>query len=168
MKTGTGLFLISFRIVVTSSIFFIVSLAWVNAQNDTLPRGKALNFPFRKYGISIGNSSSFNGIRVNFRDKNVTNVNGFNATLWIKSYPNIYPVVKGISVGTWPTGRSLHGINVGVLGIVASEGNLDGISLVGGGLGAGKNINGIAIAGLGLGGERNINGLSLSGLFTLH
>jgi hypothetical protein len=63
-------------------ISFIVEFS-VSAQ-DTLLNKKSLNFPTKKYGISIGNSYEFTGIRVNFADKNVKTINGLNVTFWLK------------------------------------------------------------------------------------
>jgi len=49
------------------------------AQNPE-DNGKALNLPFRKYGISIGNSYEFTGLRINLINKNVEKINGLNIT----------------------------------------------------------------------------------------
>jgi hypothetical protein len=38
-------------------------------SQDPVPEGRALNIPFRRYGLSIGNSHEFNGIRINFLTK---------------------------------------------------------------------------------------------------
>jgi len=45
-------------------LFFTIVLIICSdvAAQDTPSNGKALNFPFKKYGISIGNSYEFTGI----------------------------------------------------------------------------------------------------------
>lgn len=151
--------------ILTASVIFILSMSpELCAQTDTSSNGNALNFPFKKYGISIGNSIEFNGLRLNFADRNVTRVNGINLTAWMGHYPNNYPIVNGISFGVFPIGSSMRGINVGLGGLIAPKADLDGISIAGIGGGSGKNNNGLAICGIYMIGGGNVNGLSLSGL----
>ena len=50
-------------------VIFLMGGFNLSAQS-TLGDGKALNFPAQKYGISIGNSHEFTGIRINFADEN--------------------------------------------------------------------------------------------------
>lgn len=158
------------------------------AAQDTLYTGKALNFPTRKFGISIGNSPEFNGVRINFADKHVKKVNGLNITFWpdptqsIKQWStgdvSYSSSICGISAGVLPLAGSMKFVNIGLVGIAAAPGCLSGISMGGLGMAASaingvsvcglltqaNKINGIALAGLMLGGVRGINGLSISGL----
>ena len=135
-------------------VIFFIGISYLSAQ-DSLSNGKALNFPFKKYGISIGNSYEFTGIRINFADKNVKKINGLNVTFWAKGKkrgekdPNT-AVVNGISLGIIPVVKSTQFINLGLLGI-----------------GARYNLNGVSIGGLFLGSGGNINGLSISSLLTM-
>lgn len=132
---------------------------------DTLSNGNALNIPFRKYGISIGNSYEFTGIRFNFAERDVRRINGMNLTLWsrFKFIYNEDEIVNGISVGTIASAMKLNGVNIFILGGVTSQ-SLNGLSI--GGIGCGsENVNGISIGGLYQGGG-TINGLSLSGAFS--
>jgi hypothetical protein len=154
---------------------------------DTLYRGKALNIPFRKYGLSIGNSSEFNGIRINFEDKNVKRINGLNVTFWSDNFlrfekwineANYSSVINGISIGVMSTAGSMQPINIGLLCVRASPNNLNGLSIGGITVLSGNNnglsisglltqtavINGIAISGLFVAGVRGINGLAIGGL----
>ncbi len=152
------------------------------SAQDSLSNGKALNFPGKKYGISIGNSYEFTGIRINIADENVKIINGLNVTLWFKFNKNQNAVVNGISAGVIPTGGSMQPVNLGVLGVGANH-NLNGLTLGGFVVGAGGNINGlsvsglltmadgdqsvisgIAISGIGLGAAKAINGLAIGGL----
>lgn len=147
---------------------------------DTLSNANMLNFPADKYGISIGNSYEFTGIRINFADKNVGRINGLNITLWRNTNENA--IVNGISVGVIPTAGTLRFINVGLLGVGTAHDSY-GLNLGGFVVGAGGNINGlsvsglltmadgdqsdisgIAISGIGLGARKAINGLAIAGL----
>jgi len=148
------------------SVFLISGLCLLSAQ-DTLSGSKALNFPFRKYGISIGNSKEFNGIRINFADKNVTRINGVNVTFWLKKYQNYSASVNGISIGVIPAAGSMQPINLGILGVGTSPNNLNGLSLGGVFIGSGGNINGLSLSGLVIaadGDNSKISGISISGL----
>lgn len=80
----------------------LISIFSLSAQ-DIPSNGKALNFPFRKYGISLGNSYEFNGVRINLADQNVIKINGLNITAWIRLFKNENAIVNGISIGVIPT-----------------------------------------------------------------
>lgn len=140
----------------------------LSAQN-TSSNGKALNFPANKYGISIGNSYKFTGIRINFADENVKIVNGLNVTFWFKFAKNQNAVVNGISIGVIPTGGSMQYINLGLLGVGTSH-NLNGVSFAGTVVGSGGNINGLSISGLitraagSQEGEGIFSGIAISGI----
>jgi hypothetical protein len=157
----------------------VTGIFTLSAQ-DTLSNGKALNFPFSKYGISIGNSYEFNGLRVNFADYNVRRVNGLNLTFWLKTFKNQDAVVNGISIGVIPTAGTMQLINIGILGIGTANcsngltmggllvgGDVNGISLSG--LltmadGAKGRITGISLSGIAIGAESVINGVAIGGL----
>ena len=148
---------------------------------DTLLNRKSLCFPTKKYGISIGNSYKFTGLRINFADENVKIINGLNVTFWEKRAENQNAVVNGISVGVIPTVGTMGPINLGILGTGAAN-NLYGLTLGGFVVGAGGNIkglcvsglitmaggdnsviSGIVISGIGIGAHKAINGLALGG-----
>jgi hypothetical protein len=150
---------------------------------ETLSNGKALNFPFKKYGISIGNSFDFTGIRINLADKNVNKIYGLNITFWLNMNQNHSTAVNGISIGVIPTAGSMQPVYIGILGLGTDPNNLNGLSLCGLVIGSGGSINGlslsgliimtdgeeskisgIAMAGLGLGSGKAINGLAIGGL----
>ncbi len=149
---------------------------------DTLSNGKALNFPTKKVGISIGNSYEFTGIRINLADKNVKTINGLNITFWFKYCKNMNAVVNGISLGIIPTAGTMQFVNLGLLGVGAAN-NLNGVSVGGIVIGSGGNINGfslsglitmadgdnsvvsgVAISGISIGAHKAINGLALGGI----
>jgi len=144
-------------------VILLMGGSYLSAQ-DNLSNGKALNFPAKKYGISIGNSYEFTGIRINFADENVKIINGLNITFWLKMFKNKNAVVNGISVGVIPVAAVLNGISVGVM---TFAGTIQPISLGLLYLGAKNYLNGLSISGLIVATDGNINGLSVSGLVTM-
>jgi len=138
------------------------------SAQDTSSNGKALNFPANKYGISIGNSYEFTGIRMNFADENVKKINGLNVTLWFTA-KNQNAVVNGISIGVIPTTGSMQYINLGLLGVGTAR-NLNGVSISGMIIGSGGHINGLSISGImtraagSQEGEGIISGIAISGI----
>jgi hypothetical protein len=168
----------SIQLLIAFSLFFYSGL---HAQNS-LSNGKALSIPAKKFGISIGNSHEFTGIRMNFADKDVKKINGINLTLWFSKFQNEDAVVNGISFGVIPTAGAMQPINIGLLGVGTADHNLNGLSLGGIVIGSGGNINGIsvsgiitmadgensgisglALSGIGLGAKRSMNGLMIAG-----
>jgi hypothetical protein len=72
------------------TIFLVLLSTLLFGQNKQFSLGVKCN------GISIGNSANYNGLRINFEDKNVNSVNGLN--------------IAGVSdIG------KLNGISIGVL-----------------------------------------------------
>lgn len=68
------------------AVSFLSSPAVVFSQDtltvaDTLP-GWAINLGVSRFGLRLGNSSRWNGVRINFSDRAVREVNGLNLTLW--------------------------------------------------------------------------------------
>jgi hypothetical protein len=167
MKTTIRSFHWQTWIICLLSVFFING-SWLLSAQDTLSNGKALNFPFKRYGISIGNSYEFNGIRINLVDKNVKRINGLNVTFWFKNHQKKISALNGINVGVFPYGGSMQPINLGILGVATEPKNLNGLSF--GGLfviGAGGNINGLSLSGINTGAEgkeSKISGIAISGL----
>lgn len=154
----------------------------------------SLDIPSSYWGISFGNSKSFNGLRFNYRDCDVETINGLNFTLW-ESKSIINSEVNGISFGVTPHASRLHGINIGLGAIVAeeemlglnfgllsavsngsiyginfgglalvSEGELTGINLAGLALVSGNSITGLNFGGLSLVANNDISGINVGGL----
>jgi hypothetical protein len=139
---------------ILSMFFLLFLIIWIpgvasSQDQDTVSNGNAFNFPFRKSGISIGNSYEFNGLRMNYADSNLVRVNGINITLWVKKFENQSARVNGISLGGFPLGGTMQPINIGIVGVAA------------------RQLNGFSLGGLGIGSPESINGLSISGIFTL-
>jgi len=154
-----------------SLLLCIVILLMGNSHlsaEDSMSEGKALNFPTSRYGISIGNSHEFTGIRINFADENVKQVNGLNITFWFKYAKNQEAVYNGINLGTFAGGNSLQFINVGLIGAGAAHKNITGFNVAGIVIGSGGDINGLSAGGLLVatdeGDEVSINGITVAGL----
>ena len=154
-----------------SWIAFLLPGYFSSAQ-DISTNGKALNFPTPKYGISVGNSHEFTGVRMNWADEGVTELNGLNLTGWLKRYKNKQAVVNGISIGGIPTARSMQPINIGLLGVGSAPGNCNGLTLGAGVIGSAGNVNGLSVSGLytGVDGtDSSISGVSISaGAINVH
>jgi len=137
-------------------IFIILfSFSFLTAQS--------FNFPTKDFGISIGNSKNFTGLRINFRDRDVEKIKGINISLW---YPkeNKDAEMTGINLGLYgPSGGTVKGINIGGIG-VGAEDKLSGFSAGLLGVGAGGSVSGITIGGLGAGAGGSISGLVIGGL----
>jgi len=114
-------------------------------------------------GISIGDSKRWTGLRLNYRDSRLEEVNGINATIW-GPYDHGAGTVNGLAVGLPLTGASdLTGLGVGVFGF-GVEHSFTGIGVAGVGMGGGGELKGIMVAGLGVGGGGNVTGISIAGL----
>ena len=143
---------------------------------------QSLDLAVNNYGVSFGNSKNFNGLRINFSDREVEKINGVNVTFW-RAKNNMEAVVNGVSLGLLrPEAAYLNGIQIGGLGVGAAKGikgisagiigarsgdSISGITLGGLGSYSIKNITGITIGGLGAIAIGNINGITISGLGTI-
>jgi hypothetical protein len=147
--------------------------------------GRALGIPSKKFGISIGNSLEFTGVRINFADRDVRQINGINLTFWADNYKswlreNQYykSVINGFSVGVMTTAGTMRGVNTGLIRVATSKnqsglsagvlnvfanGEINGIS-VSGFLTQCNSLSGLAFAGIAVGASGGINGVAISGL----
>ena len=103
-------------------------------------KAQSFSFPTRRWGISIGNSQRFAGIRLNYRDSRVEKISGINITLWQPRKDNMDAIVQGISFGLIPGAGYLRGIQLGVLGVVAEK-DLKGVSVGILGVGSGGDLS---------------------------
>lgn len=134
--------------------FFVMPFSHLKAQS--------IDIPTSRYGVSIGNSKTFTGVRLNWKDQNVQRINGLNVTLW-PSENNAGAEYNGISVGAMPKGGRMNGVNFGIVGSAADE-VMNGISFGFVGAGAGGQLNGISIGGLASGAGEDISGIAVGGL----
>lgn len=134
-------------------------IAFIPAESS----GKSLDLGVNNTGISIGNSKSWNGLRINFMDRDVQRIRGINLTFW-RPKANEQARISGISVGlVAPSAGYLSGVNIGGIG-VAAENKLSGLSVALVGMGSGGSISGICIAGIGAGSGESISGITVAGL----
>lgn len=114
--------------------------------------------------ISIGHHPRVDGLRLNFRDKELELVNGANVTIWTPYDGYLSGRVNGLALGLPLTAAGdIHGLSVGVAG-VAAEGDMRGAGIGGIGLGAGGTMRGIHVAGIGVGAGGDVRGLAAGGI----
>jgi hypothetical protein len=131
------------------------------AANPAL--AQSLDLTVNGTGISIGDSRNVNGIRLNFRDRRLREVNGANITIWTP-YEPARGRVRGLALGLPATGgRTIDGVGLGLIGLGVDD-NMRGIAIGGIGLGAGNDFTGIAIGGIGMGVGNDIHGIAIGGI----
>lgn len=112
---------------------------------DTTSRGSGLLLGAGHAGLGIGNLPTVHGVRLNFRDEGLRQVNGLNVTLW-KSGENGRGTVNGVAVGlVAPVAGRFHGLAAGGLGVTA-DGDVTGIAAGGVGVAADGELRGPAWA----------------------
>ncbi len=138
----------------------VIAPASVHAQReDVRPSG---DHPTRA-PISIGNYPDVAGLRLNFRDRNLEQVRGINATIW-QPYEPATGIVRGLSLGVPMTGAGrVDGLAIGVLG-ASAYGRIRGIAVGGLGVGSGAGVRGISIGGIGVGSGGDMEGVTLGGI----
>src|SRR5215831_15495391 len=128
----------------------------------TSARGARLKLAVGDVGLGIGDVPRLDGVRLDFRDRDLERVRGINATLWAP-HENAGGLVQGIALGLPVTGAGqIQWLSLGV-GLGATH-DLSGISAAPFGLGAGDDIQGIAVGGFGLGAGGDIKGIAVGGL----
>jgi len=128
---------------------FLVLLSFVSyGQNKHLTIGS------KDIGICFGNSEKNSGMRFNFRDRNVYQINGINITGISKSR-----ITNGLTFGLI---ANYDSISNGILlnGLVGQSYKANGIIISGLGH-VSSELNGIGIGGLAIAGD-NLNGLFIS------
>lgn len=154
-------------------------LVFVFCISDSNAQG--FNIPTKTAGISFGNSPNFNGLRFNFIDRNIKEINGINVTIWNPNDESATGTINGLSIGlpmaygseyrngvSWAlfgvgAKRDVKGISVGGLA-VGSGNDLVGFQFGGLAVGSGFNLTGISMGGMAVGSGNNIQGISLGGL----
>jgi hypothetical protein len=142
---------------------------------------QVIDLTINNVGLAIGDKPVMTGVRINFRDRELREVTGINATLW-SPYAPAKGKVTGLALGLPTTGardingaaiaifgagvtHAFTGLAVGGLGIGGGGGgDMRGILLGGLGVGAGGTTTGISIGGLGVGGGGSISGIQIGGL----
>lgn len=146
------------RLLAAIAAFSALAVAPVHAQGT-----RSVDLTVNDVGLSIGDSRRVSGLRLNFRDRNLQEVTGINATVWMP-YQNGRGIVRGLALGLPATGaRRIEGIAAGIVGIGAEE-SLRGLGVGGIGLGVGEDFRGIGIGGIGLGVGQDLRGAALGGI----
>ena len=141
------------RLLALSLVVAIPGLA--SAQGSGTPTRKV---------ISIGNYPRVDGLRINFRDRDLDRVRGINLTVWRPQRDMSTGTVSGLALGVPLTGvGDLRGMGIAAFGLEAS-GDISGITLAGIGAGAGGTLGGISVAGIGLGSGEGLRGIALGGV----
>ncbi|MFN0099861.1 MAG: hypothetical protein ACKVS7_14400 [Gemmatimonadaceae bacterium] len=139
------------RLLLPLALIAPLALSSASAQRDT------------RKAISIGNYPRVDGIRINFRDRDLERVRGANITIW-RPYDEATGDVSGLALGLPITSAgNLTGVGVALFGIEASD-RSKGLMLAGVGIGGGGEVSGISVAGLGVGAGGGINGITIAGL----
>lgn len=116
--------------------------------------------------LSIGHHPRVDGIRINYRDREVDLVRGANITIWSPYEDFSGGPVIGAAIGLPITvAGDIRGIGLGLAGVGAEE-NMHGIMLGGLGVGAGGDLRGLALGGVGLGAGGNLRGIAVGGIGT--
>ena len=114
--------------------------------------------------ISIGNYPRVDGLRLNFRDRDLELVRGVNVTIWTPRDEPYEGTVRGLALGLPMSGaRNISGASVGAVGVGASE-NLHGLNIGGIGAGAGSTLSGISLGGVGVGAGGDVRGIAVGGV----
>jgi hypothetical protein len=125
-------------------------------------------------GIAIGDVPRVIGLRINYRDRHLEQVDGVNATIWSPYSNGSHGLVRGVALGLPVTGAyRIDGVGLGILG-VGAEDRFRGIGVGAAGVGSGGNLEGIMVGGLGVGsggdvvgigvGASEVRGLAIGGL----
>lgn len=147
------------RRIVRTALAVVPAFAAVPA----IAQNRSLDLTVNNVGISIGDSRRVTGLRLNFRDLDMREVKGINATIW-SPYEPARGTVRGLALGLPVTGaKRIEGVAIGVFGVGAEE-TIRGLSVGGIGMGAGEDIRGIAIGGIGMGVGQDIRGAALGGI----
>lgn len=117
-------------------------------------QNKHVNIGCNDIGLCIGNSETHSGIRLNFIDKNVNQINGINLTCVSEA-----TTTNGLTIGLIANQDAIcNGILIN--GLMGETLTVNGIVLSGLGH-VSSDLNGIGIGGLAIAGS-NLNGLFLS------
>jgi hypothetical protein len=146
------------RMRIRSHLLLLAALALPGAALS-----QSLDLTINHTGLSIGDSRFVRGIRLNFRDRNLEEVIGINATIWYPYDDARGGIVNGLALGLPVTGaREIRGLGLGVFG-VGAEGNFTGLGIGGFGVGSGGEVKGIMIGGFGVGSGGGVTGLTIGG-----
>jgi hypothetical protein len=125
-----------------------------------------IGIPSPHWGIGIGNSERFSGLRFNFIDKNIEEINGINFTIWYnKDFEDHTGNFKGLGVGLPIAAgtKNRYGLSAGIFAVGAGN-DVIGLNLGGLAVGGGRHVTGFNFGGLVVGAASNVTGLNIGGL----
>ncbi|MCZ6680612.1 MAG: hypothetical protein O7E52_25560, partial [Candidatus Poribacteria bacterium] len=129
-------------------VFVLLFILMLNVHIPDISHAQSIDLPVKGYGLSFGNSKNFTGIRLNFRDYRVEEINGINITLW-PAKDNGQAIVRGLSLGLGPEAGDFLGVQIGVA--ASATDRLRGISFGLLAAGAGNRASGLIAGGLAAG-----------------
>ncbi len=132
--------------------FFIYILLAISTI--TYSQNKHLSIGHRNKGLCFGNSKSYNGVRLNFIDKNVNKINGLNISFFSK-----YTKSNGVKFSIQSESGCSNGVNLTVWGLTDEISN--GLTFATGAFC--DKINGFGIGLLSLAAD-SLNGVFISGI----
>ncbi len=126
-------------------------------------RAQVIDLTVDNTGLAIGDKPRVDGVRINFRDRRLEEVNGINATIWTPYQPATGRVT-GLALGLPATGAgTVRGAMIAVIGGGVTQ-SMTGLGVGGVGVGTGGDMTGIMIGGVGVGGAGDISGISIGGI----
>ncbi|MBX3173993.1 MAG: hypothetical protein KF709_06240 [Gemmatimonadaceae bacterium] len=145
------------RVLPLAALALATAAPQLRAQDDhSGPRARKV--------ISIGNYPRVDGIRINFRDRELDRVRGANITIWSPYDDYIGGTVTGAAIGLPITAaENIYGVSFGIFG-VAAENDMTGINFGGVGVGAGGTMSGISFGLVGAGAGNDVRGAAVGGI----
>jgi hypothetical protein len=132
-------------------------------DEDAPPSHFAVNLTVNHWGLSFGNSQRVNGLRFNWSDAGLEQINGINITLWKPEKP-MTGTINGLAIGfAGPGARTINGLAIGGGGVVTGR-LMRGVALAGLGVVSNGDFEGIGISGLGVVANHDFVGFGFSGL----
>lgn len=138
------------RRIAVCALILAHALSNAAAAQDTLvvehPSGRSLDLGIAGYGLSLGNSPVWTGLRINLTDRHVRRINGINITLW-RPDRNPNAELNGLALGVVaPTAGTIRGAGVGLVAVVAEQ-SLGGLAYGTAAVVTGERLTGFALGG---------------------
>ncbi|HTP14094.1 MAG TPA: hypothetical protein VMM37_10710 [Bacteroidota bacterium] len=150
------------RLISLTLMFLSVSLVTFS-QEQVDSRSGGFNIGFNNYGISFGNSPVHNGLRFNWSDDGIEQINGINFTIW-KPANELSGSVNGIALGiVSPAADEISGIALGGLAVLGRN-SLTGISFGSLAVVSSGTATGVTVGGLAAIGKDGLSGINVGGL----
>lgn len=111
----------------------LVAIAFIVACLASAAAAGSLDLPVKGHGLSIGNSTEFRGLRLNWQDRDLRRIEGITFSVWThEEHPtgrisglsiglggtaayNRIDEVHGLQIGIFNRADELHGVQIGLL-----------------------------------------------------